>query len=68
MTERAVVRAHLMRNTVHLVDAADYVRFRPLYQPLLGRHLAGNFGRRTSSASTWPSSPRPRRTCSARPR
>jgi hypothetical protein len=45
VTERAVLRAHLMRNTVHLVDAADYVRFRPLYQPLLGRHLAGNFGR-----------------------
>ena len=44
-TERAVLRAHLMRNTVHLVDAADYVRFRPLYQPLLGRHLAGNFGK-----------------------
>ena len=41
LTERAVLRAHLMRNTVHLVDAADYVRFRPLYQPLLGRHLAG---------------------------
>jgi hypothetical protein len=45
LTERAVLRAHLMRNTVHLVDAADYVRFRPLYQPLLGRHLAGNFGK-----------------------
>jgi hypothetical protein len=44
-TERAVLRAHLMRNTVHLVDAADYARFRPLYQPLLGRHLAGNFGK-----------------------
>jgi len=41
LTERAVLRAHLMRNTVHLVDAADYVRFRPLYQPLRGRHLAG---------------------------
>src|SRR6185437_9747285 len=41
-TERAVLRAHLMRNTVHLVDAGDYVRFRPLYQPLLARHLAGN--------------------------
>jgi hypothetical protein len=45
MTERAVVRAHLMRNTVHLVDAGDFIRFRPLYQPLLGRDLAGNFGR-----------------------
>ncbi len=33
ITERAVLRAHLMRNTVHLVDAADYLRFRPLYQP-----------------------------------
>jgi len=44
-TERAVLRAHLMRNTVHLVDAGDYVRFRPLYQPLLARHLAGNFGK-----------------------
>jgi len=45
ITERAVLRAHLMRNTVHLVDAADYLRFRPLYQPLLTRHLAGNFGK-----------------------
>jgi hypothetical protein len=45
MTERAVLRAHLMRNTVHLVDAADYRRFRPLYQPVLARHLAGNFGK-----------------------
>ena len=45
LTERAVLRAHLMRNTVHLVDAADYLRFRPLYQPLLDRDLAGNFGR-----------------------
>src|SRR5262249_49400322 len=45
ITERAVLRAHLMRNTVHLVDAADYLRFRPLYQPLLARHLAGNFGK-----------------------
>jgi hypothetical protein len=45
ITERAVLRAHLMRNTVHLVDAGDYLRFRPLYQPVLDRHLAGNFGK-----------------------
>jgi DNA glycosylase AlkZ-like len=45
ITERAVLRAHLMRNTVHLVDAADYLRFRPLYQPVMDRDLAGNFGR-----------------------
>jgi Winged helix DNA-binding domain len=46
LTERAVVRAHLMRNTVHLVTAADYVSFRPLFQPLMDRALAANFGRR----------------------
>ena len=45
ITERAVLRAHLMRNTVHLVDAGDYLGFRPLYQPLLARRLAGNFGK-----------------------
>src|SRR4029079_6328082 len=45
ITERAVLRAHLMRNTVHLVDAGDYLRLRPLYQPVLARHLAGNFGK-----------------------
>ena len=45
LTERSVVRAHLMRNTVHLVDAGDFVSFRPLFQPLLDRRLAGTFGR-----------------------
>jgi hypothetical protein len=45
LTERAVVRAHLMRNTVHLLTAEDFVAFRPLYQPLMDRGLAGNFGR-----------------------
>jgi Winged helix DNA-binding domain len=46
LTERIVVRAHLMRNTVHLVTAADYLSFRPLFQPPMDRALAGNFGRR----------------------
>jgi hypothetical protein len=45
LTERAVVRAHLMRNTVHLLTAEDFVSFRPLFQPLMDRGLAGNFGR-----------------------
>jgi hypothetical protein len=45
LTERAVVRAHLMRNTVHLVSAADFARFRPLFQPLMERELASHFGR-----------------------
>ena len=45
LMERIVVRAHLMRNTVHLVTAADFVRFRPLYQPRIERDLSGHFGR-----------------------
>jgi Winged helix DNA-binding domain len=44
LTERTVVRAHLMRNTIHLLTAADFVGFRPLFQPLMDRGLAGNFG------------------------
>jgi hypothetical protein len=44
-TERSLVRAHVMRNTVHLLTAADFVSFRPLFQPLLERRLAGTFGR-----------------------
>jgi len=46
LAERIVVRAHLMRNTVHLVTAADFLTFRPLFQPLMQRALAGSFGRR----------------------
>jgi hypothetical protein len=45
LLERIVVRAHLMRNTVHLVTAADFVCFRPLFQPQSERALAGHFGR-----------------------
>ena len=45
LTERSAVRAHLMRNTVHLLTAEDFVSFRPLFQPLMERGLAGNFGR-----------------------
>jgi len=33
VTERSVVRAHLMRHTVPWVDAADFIGFRPLFQP-----------------------------------
>jgi len=46
LTERAVVRAHLMRNTIHLLNAPDFTRFRPLYQPIMDRALAGHFGPR----------------------
>ncbi|HTX25972.1 MAG TPA: winged helix DNA-binding domain-containing protein [Streptosporangiaceae bacterium] len=46
LTERSVLRAHLMRNTVHLVTAADFLAFRPLFQPMIERALAGHFGAR----------------------
>jgi hypothetical protein len=37
LTERRVVRLVLMRNTVHLVTAADALRLRPWLQPMLDR-------------------------------
>ncbi len=46
LTERSVVRAHLMRNTVHLLTAEDFLLFRPLFQPVMERALAGHFGAR----------------------
>ena len=46
LNERGVLRAHLMRNTVHLVTTADYLEFRPLFQPPMDRALAANWGRR----------------------
>lgn len=42
MTERAVVRSHLMRNTVHLVTARDCLAMRSLMQPFLDRSLASS--------------------------
>jgi hypothetical protein len=50
LTGRSVVRAHLMRNTVHLVTAEDFRAFRPLFQPVMTRALTGNFGRRLAGA------------------
>jgi hypothetical protein len=40
MKDRTVVRAHLMRNTVHLVTARDFLAVRALYQPVLARRFA----------------------------
>ncbi len=45
LAERAVVRAHLMRNTVHLLTAGDFLTFRPLFQSVMERALAAHFGR-----------------------
>jgi hypothetical protein len=39
MTDRAVVRASLMRYTLHLVTARDYVAMRPIFAPLLAQRF-----------------------------
>jgi hypothetical protein len=45
LTERKVVRAPIMRATVHAVDAADFVAFRPLFSSLMAAGLRANYGR-----------------------
>jgi hypothetical protein len=42
MTERAVVRTHLMRNTVHLVTARDCLAVAGLFRDLHARRFAGS--------------------------
>jgi hypothetical protein len=41
-----VVRATMMRHTVHMVSAADYVRFREVIQPALERSFGGSTRKR----------------------
>jgi hypothetical protein len=42
LAQRAVVRTHLMRNTIHLVAAGDGVAVRRLMQPFLDRSFASS--------------------------
>jgi hypothetical protein len=42
ITQRLVARVALMRNTVHLVTAADCLTLRPLIQPVMDRDLRSN--------------------------
>lgn len=46
LKERRIVRATLMRSTLHLMDADDYLRLRPALQPALARALNAFFGKR----------------------
>jgi hypothetical protein len=51
ITERRALRAVVMRGTLHLVTARDYLALRPLLQPLLERVLRGGFGRPLAGTS-----------------
>ncbi|WP_257448444.1 winged helix DNA-binding domain-containing protein [Archangium lipolyticum] len=46
MEERRVVRSALMRGTLHLVTARDFLKLRPVPQPVLERLHNGSYGRR----------------------
>ena len=43
--KRRVVRSTMMRATQHLVSARDYLRLRPVLQPMLDQRCRHNFGR-----------------------
>lgn len=46
ISDRRMVRAPLMRSTIHLVSARDCLRFRPVIQPVLARAFSGSPFRR----------------------
>ena len=50
--KRHVVRSTMMRATQHLVTARDYLRLRPVLQPMLDQRCRHNFGRATSGIET----------------
>jgi Winged helix DNA-binding domain len=45
LENRELVRIALMRSTIHLVTADDGLLLRPLFEPVLERSMAGNFGK-----------------------
>ncbi|MFE0464739.1 winged helix DNA-binding domain-containing protein [Kitasatospora sp. NPDC058965] len=46
LLDRSAVRLGLQRGTIHLVSAADCLRWRTLFQPVLDQGLRGAFGAR----------------------
>lgn len=52
LKERRVIRAALMRSTLHLMTAEDYLLLRPALQPALARALSSFFGKRVRGLDT----------------
>jgi hypothetical protein len=52
ITDRRAVRITLMRGTIHLVTARDFLALRPVVQPVLDRGLKGTFGGRLAGVNT----------------
>ncbi|NUR96792.1 MAG: winged helix DNA-binding domain-containing protein, partial [Kribbellaceae bacterium] len=50
MTSRQVVRATLLRATIHLVSAEDCLRIWPLVRPVADRGFRGAFGKQLAGA------------------
>jgi hypothetical protein len=50
--KRRVVRSTMMRATQHLVSARDYLRLRPVLQPMLDQRCRHNYGRGTAGIAT----------------
>jgi hypothetical protein len=50
ITERSLVRAPIFRGTVHALDAADFLAFRPLFDKLMAGALRANFTKRLAGA------------------
>ncbi|MFT7620300.1 MAG: hypothetical protein ACI97A_003957 [Planctomycetota bacterium] len=46
---RKIVRATMMRGTIHLVSASDYLQFRPCIQPVLTKGMQGVLGKRVAN-------------------
>ena len=67
LTERTVVRAAVMRGTVHVLDAADFAAFRPLFSPLFASVLGSNFRRNLAGADLTELARRARGLLAARP-